>query len=78
LILNIFVCFKDNLKQKEVALMTILQTNKGISGLLKHIESKSVKVNFKKQVKYLENGMECDDFVELLSFNHELCDMYSV
>jgi hypothetical protein len=58
--------------------MTVLQTNKGISGFLNHMSSKAKKVNFNKQVKYLENGMECDDFVELLNFSHELCDLYSI
>ncbi len=69
---------KDNLKQKEISLMTILQTNKGISGFLNHIDSKTKKVNFNKQIKHLENGMECDDYVELLNFNQELCDLYSI
>jgi hypothetical protein len=42
------------------------------------METKISKVNFSKQTKYLENGMEYDDFSELVNFNHELTDIYSV
>lgn len=58
--------------------MTIMQINKSIFNFVKFMSDKIESVNFNKQTKYLEHGLEIDDFTELKSFNRELCDIYSL
>ena len=68
----------QNMKAKEISLITILQVNKNVSEFTKYLESTLLKLNINKQTKYLENGMESDDFLELNNFIREICDCFSV
>ncbi|RNA34129.1 misato -like protein [Brachionus plicatilis] len=64
-------------QKKDISLLTILQLNKSIIGLINFINNNVDKVNLKRQTKYFENGFEYDDFLELKAFNRDLADMYS-
>jgi hypothetical protein len=59
-------------------MITALQTNKSILSLLNHVQTKIEKLNLNKHSKYLENGMEYEDFNILNNFNRDLCDIYSI
>lgn len=52
--------------------------NKSILNLVKFIDTNIEKMDIHKKTKYFENGLEYDDFVELINFNHELTDIYSI
>ena len=50
--------------------------NKHITKFLDFIESNVKRVNPNKRLKYFENGMEEEDFTELIHFNRDLCDSF--
>lgn len=70
--------FKTSGHKKDISLLTILQLNKSIIGLINFINNNVDKINLKRQTKYFENGFEYDDFLELKAFNRDLVDIYSV
>jgi hypothetical protein len=59
-------------------MISILQINKSILNFLNHMKTKIEKLNLNKHSKYLENGMEYEDFNALNNFNRDLCDIYSI
>lgn len=80
--LNVDLPFPDIIetngqKKKDISLLTILQLNKSIIGLIEFINNSVDKINLKRQTKYFENGFEFDDFLELKAFNRDLVDTYS-
>jgi hypothetical protein len=55
----------------------MLQMNKCIKPLITHITANLTKCNINKHVKYLESGMEYEDFKELVQFNQNLNEIFS-
>jgi len=51
--------------------------NKCIHPLISHITTNLIKCNINKHAKYLESGMEYDDFKELVQFNENLSEIFS-
>jgi hypothetical protein len=58
--------------------MTILQTNKSILNLIKFIETHIQEITFVKYPRYFENGMEQEDFNELINFIRDMSDNFSI
>ena len=58
--------------------MTILQTNKSILNWIKFIDAHIQEMSFVKYPRYFENGMEQEDFTELINFFRDLSDNFSI
>lgn len=50
--------------------------NETIVELLKFIESNLKEIHVNKRIKYLENGMENEDFMELFNFSDLLLEQF--
>ena len=55
-----------------------MQSNQMAFGLIDHIAKSVASVDLSKQFKYLENGMELDDFDQLTQFNRDLSEIYAI
>lgn len=72
-----YIFFKGNITVKEIQYITIMHMNNKIQKWLKFLNESIVKTPTTKKIKYLETGLEYDDFADLISFSHDLCDLYS-
>ena len=55
----------------------MLQINNKISNLLKSMYTNLEKCDIRKFNRYFDNGMEQDDFNELVHFNQDIFSMYN-
>ncbi len=57
--------------------MTILQMNKSISSLTNFISKNLFECEINKYAKFIENGMEVEDFKEVQSFAKNLNEIFN-
>ena len=62
---------------ESVPMMTSLQCNTGVGGVIGHLHSAAVKMNIKKHHKYIEMGLEEDEYLEAVDNLHALAGNYN-
>lgn len=61
---------------ESVPLMTSLQCNTGVGEVIEHLHSAAVKMNIRKHCKYIEMGLEEDEYLEVVDNLHTLSGNY--
>ena len=62
---------------ESVPMMTSLQCNTGVGGVIGHLHSAAVKMNIRKHCKYIEMGLEEDEYLEAVENLHILSGNYN-